>query len=129
MLMHALDVIMSGQQILPACSRGATPAPRATAKVPLAANATNGISAREAQILQQLIGGSSNKAIARDLAISHETVKVHIKALLRKLRARNRTQVALWGIENGFVRSTVLGRIGARAEAIAGQAEALSIVV
>jgi two-component system nitrate/nitrite response regulator NarL len=102
MLMHALDLILSGQRILPPCSHAARLAPQLVPAAPMAATATNGLSAREAQILQLLVVGSSNKAIARDLTISHETVKVHIRALLRKLKARNRTQAALWGLENGF---------------------------
>jgi two-component system nitrate/nitrite response regulator NarL len=102
MLTHAIDLILSGQRILPPCSHAAKPATHLVATAPTGAAATNGLSAREAQILRLLVAGSSNKAIARDLAISHETVKVHIRALLRKLKARNRTQAALWGLENGF---------------------------
>jgi two-component system, NarL family, nitrate/nitrite response regulator NarL len=102
MLMHALDLILSGQCILPPCSHAAAPAVQIVPAAPMRATATNGLSAREAQILQLLVSGSSNKAIARDLTISHETVKVHIRALLRKLKARNRTQAALWGLANGF---------------------------
>ena len=40
--------------------------------------------------------------IARELAISEATVKVHLKALLRKLKACNSTQAAIWAIENGY---------------------------
>jgi two-component system nitrate/nitrite response regulator NarL len=102
MLMHALDLILSGQRVLPPCSRTVSPAAHLVPEVPTSATATSGLSAREAQILQLLVVGSSNKAIARDLTISHETVKVHIRAVLRKLKARNRTQAALWGLANGF---------------------------
>jgi two-component system, NarL family, nitrate/nitrite response regulator NarL len=102
MLMHALDLILSGQRILPPCSHAAKPVAELVPAPPNAATATMGLSAREAQILRLLVAGASNKAIARDLTISHETVKVHIRALLRKLKARNRTQAALWGLENGF---------------------------
>jgi two-component system, NarL family, nitrate/nitrite response regulator NarL len=107
MLMHALDLVLSGQRILPPCLPAARSERCGTPEVPSVASAPNGLSAREAQILQQLVKGSSNKAIARDLDISHETVKVHIRALLRKLEARNRTQAALWGIEHAFDQSTV----------------------
>jgi two-component system, NarL family, nitrate/nitrite response regulator NarL len=100
-LMHALDLIVSGQRILPRRCHAATLGARPTQEAPVGATATTGLSAREAQILQLLRVGSSNKAIARDLALSHETVKVHMKALLRKLNARNRTQAALWGLKNG----------------------------
>jgi two-component system nitrate/nitrite response regulator NarL len=101
-LIHALGFIMSGQRIFPLGSHAATLGAHPTQEAPIAAKATNGLSARDAQILQLLISGSSNKAIAHDLAISHETVKIHIRALLRKLNAQNRTQAALWAHQNGF---------------------------
>jgi len=44
--------------------------------------------------------GSSNKAIAYKMAITEATVKVHIKSILRKIRARNRTQAAIWAVTN-----------------------------
>ncbi len=58
------------------------------------------LSERESQILQYLVGGSSNKAIARELTISEATVKVHVKGLLRKVRVTNRTQAAIWAINH-----------------------------
>ena len=63
---------------------------------------TQKLSNRESDILRCLIDGSSNKAIARRLAITESTVKVHMKSLLRKLNAANRTQAAIWGMEAGF---------------------------
>jgi two-component system, NarL family, nitrate/nitrite response regulator NarL len=60
------------------------------------------LSNRERLIMQRLISGNSNKAIARDLVITEATVKVHIKAILRKLRLRNRTQAAIWAREHLF---------------------------
>src|SRR5690606_22121269 len=55
-----------------------------------------GLSARELQVLRSLGEGKSNKEIARQLDISDETVKVHVIAILRKLRLKNRTKTALW---------------------------------
>jgi two-component system nitrate/nitrite response regulator NarL len=128
MLLHALDLIMSGTQILPPCSRAERRPQRVTSLIPIAANAPIGLSTAEAQILQQFLGGSSSKAIARDLAISGETVKVHLRAILGKLKARNRTEAALWSIEHGFDRSTIPGQFGVRSwEAMAGQADALNV--
>jgi DNA-binding NarL/FixJ family response regulator len=54
------------------------------------------LSPRETQILKLIRDGLPNKAIARNLALSEQTVKVHIKSLLRKLDAGNRTQAAVW---------------------------------
>lgn len=58
------------------------------------------LSSREHQIVQCLINGLTNKAIARDLDISEATVKVHVKALLRKTRLANRTQAAIWALSH-----------------------------
>ncbi len=60
-----------------------------------AARMRSGLSERESEILRGLVAGQSNKAIARDLHISEATVKVHVKALLRKMQVTNRTQAAI----------------------------------
>ena len=54
------------------------------------------LSRREMVILRTLTEGASNKIIARKLVITESTVKVHMKAILRKLRLQNRTQAAIW---------------------------------
>jgi two-component system nitrate/nitrite response regulator NarL len=59
------------------------------------------LSARERSILNCLIEGDSNKAIGRKINIAEATVKVHVKAILRKIRVRNRTQAAIWAIGKG----------------------------
>jgi two-component system nitrate/nitrite response regulator NarL len=58
------------------------------------------LSRRETLILRMLMQGSSNKVIARNLVITESTVKVHMKAILRKLRLQNRTQAAIWARNN-----------------------------
>ncbi|MGY4478414.1 LuxR C-terminal-related transcriptional regulator [Bradyrhizobium sp. USDA 3364] len=58
------------------------------------------LSPREISILQCLIEGDSNKCIARKINIAEATVKVHIKAILRKIRVQNRTQAAIWGLNH-----------------------------
>jgi two-component system nitrate/nitrite response regulator NarL len=59
-------------------------------------SSAGGLSRREILILRTLMDGASNKVIARKLVITESTVKVHMKAILRKLRLKNRTQAALW---------------------------------
>ena len=49
-------------------------------------------------MLERLIEGDSNKCIARKIDIAEATVKVHVKAILRKIRVQNRTQAAIWGM-------------------------------
>jgi two-component system nitrate/nitrite response regulator NarL len=56
------------------------------------------LSTRQQSILRCLIQGDSNKSIARKLAISEATAKVHVKSILRKIRVHNRTQAAIWAI-------------------------------
>ena len=58
------------------------------------------LSTREKTILRFLIEGDSNKGIARKMDIAEATVKVHVKAILRKIRVQNRTQAAIWGMSN-----------------------------
>jgi two-component system nitrate/nitrite response regulator NarL len=58
------------------------------------------LSKREKLILRCLIEGGSNKCIAREINITEATVKVHVKAILRKIRVQNRTQAAIWGMNN-----------------------------
>ena len=58
------------------------------------------LSTREKLILRCLIEGYSNKCIARKINIAEATVKVHVKAILRKIRVHNRTQAAIWGMNN-----------------------------
>ncbi|WP_439370928.1 LuxR C-terminal-related transcriptional regulator [Bradyrhizobium sp. DASA03120] len=58
------------------------------------------LSPREQAILSCLVEGNSNKCIARKIDIADATVKVHVKAILRKIGVQNRTQAAIWGMNN-----------------------------
>src|SRR6185312_3176063 len=59
------------------------------------------LSPREKSILRCLIEGDSNKCIARKIGIADATVKVHVKAILRKIQVQNRTQAATWAMNHG----------------------------
>lgn len=61
----------------------------------------SGLSDREMGILEGLMLGESNKTIARRFQIAEATVKVHVKAILRKVRVKNRTQAAMWAMQKG----------------------------
>jgi two-component system, NarL family, nitrate/nitrite response regulator NarL len=65
------------------------------------------LSPREQQILAFLAQGEPNKMIARQCNITESTVKVHLKAILRKIDAHNRTQAAVWAVANGY-RCTII---------------------
>ena len=62
---------------------------------------------RETEILGLLAEGQSNKAIARNLGISDGTVKLHVKAILRKLEVHSRVEAAVMAVEHGFSKNTV----------------------
>lgn len=57
------------------------------------------LSQREHQVVLGVLAGKSNKEIARALGITETTIKVHMKSVLRKIGAENRTQVALWAVD------------------------------
>ncbi len=57
---------------------------------------------RETEILGQLAEGHSNKIIARNLGISDGTVKLHVKAILRKLNMHSRVEAAVFAVEQGL---------------------------
>lgn len=59
---------------------------------------------RETEILGLLAEGQSNKAIARNLGISDGTVKLHVKAILRKLNVHSRVEAAVMAVEKGLSR-------------------------
>jgi len=56
---------------------------------------------REGEILSLLAEGQSNKVIARNLGISDGTVKLHVKAILRKLSVHSRVEAAVMAVEHG----------------------------
>ncbi len=57
---------------------------------------------REREILSLLAEGQSNKVIARNLGISDGTVKLHVKAILRKLSIHSRVEAAVIAVEQGL---------------------------
>jgi two-component system nitrate/nitrite response regulator NarL len=66
------------------------------------------LSPREFDVLCCLMAGYSNKVIARQLDVCEATVKVHVKAILRKLNVRNRTQAAIWANSRGITESCMV---------------------
>lgn len=66
------------------------------------------LSPREQDVLCCLMAGYPNKSIARQLEVCEATVKVHVKAILRKLKVRNRTQAAIWASSNGITETRMV---------------------
>ncbi|MEW6450500.1 MAG: response regulator transcription factor [Pseudomonadota bacterium] len=108
-LIQTLDLVLEGEIILPAavahdvltCTQHESERNTGGGSDPSGSTDRVGrLSSREVDILKRLVHGDSNKQISRQLDISETTVKVHVKAILRKIRVCNRTQAAIWGIDN-----------------------------
>jgi two-component system nitrate/nitrite response regulator NarL len=97
-LLQSLELVMMGEKVFPTNLA----AMLLDMNVIAPQHSVRGLSPREQEILQALVTGSSNKLIAIKLGITEATVKVHLKTLLRKIDVNNRTQAAIWAMNNGF---------------------------
>jgi len=109
-LLKCLDLVLFGGVVLfPDATSNLTEAPKKpepeTAEIaaeglpgPQLDKTAQHLSQREREILGCIAHGDSNKVIGRHLDIAEATVKVHVKAILRKINARNRTQAAIWAM-------------------------------
>ena len=61
------------------------------------------LTVREVEVLQQVAGGCRNRDIAEKLFITEETVKVHVKHIMEKLGASDRTQAVAIGVRRGII--------------------------
>jgi DNA-binding NarL/FixJ family response regulator len=61
------------------------------------------LTAREVEILKRVAAGSANKAIASQLGISEDTVKAHMKNVLAKLDANDRTHAVTIALKRGII--------------------------
>ncbi|MGG5887530.1 response regulator transcription factor [Falsiroseomonas sp. HC035] len=117
-LTKAIEVVLLGERVVSGACREPKIAAHQFAAEPQAGSAfqlrqpsprETQLSPREMQVLCHLSGGNSNKLIARQIGISEATVKAHMKAILRKLSARNRTEAAVWAKSHGLA---VNGHVG-----------------
>jgi two-component system nitrate/nitrite response regulator NarL len=110
-LITSLELVMLGESMLPGTavrsildSMALSTEPEAESKVPdepkVFDPGARSLSSHEAEILSSLMEGNSNKLIARKLHVTEATVKVHVKAVLRKIGVANRTQAAMWAIDH-----------------------------
>ena len=110
-LIHSLKLAMLGQKIMPtdmavALINGAAGVQPVDGK----GIESYGLSDRELEILRCLVNGDANKVIANRLEITEATVKVHMKSLLRKIKAGNRTQAAIWALNHGLAPGLPFGQ-------------------
>jgi two-component system nitrate/nitrite response regulator NarL len=99
-LLHALKLILLGEKVFPKKLIGRL-IERGVQCSASEGFEASGLSQREGEILTWLARGAPNKEIARQLDITEATVKVHLKAILRKIGACNRTQAAIWALSHG----------------------------
>jgi DNA-binding NarL/FixJ family response regulator len=100
----AIHLVRAGGTYIPATSlmswRKASTEP-----LPLADGQIGGFTSRQATVLRALRQGKANKRIAYELNMREGTVKVHVRNIMKKLKARNRTEVAyktneIFGLEH-----------------------------
>jgi two-component system, NarL family, nitrate/nitrite response regulator NarL len=106
-LITSLELVMLGAAMVPVALIGAMLSEQPSSSAPPSQSAGNvpslssdlsmhKLSPREAEILRCLMQGDANKVIARKCDVTEATIKVHVKAILRKIGASNRTQAAMW---------------------------------
>jgi DNA-binding NarL/FixJ family response regulator len=93
----AIRFVAKGGTYIPACVLTASPAPQPASPTRPVDGDGNPITfpPRQLQVLERLRQGKQNKIIAYELGMCESTVKVHIRIIMQKLKARNRTQVVL----------------------------------
>ncbi len=102
-LMESIMLVALGEKVFPSqlANNLTTCMPTAETRDWKASAASVGLSDREIEILESIMVGMANKVIARQFSICEATVKVHVKAILRKLAVGNRTQAATWAVKHG----------------------------
>ena len=60
------------------------------------------LTSRELEILQLVLAGKTNKAIASEVDISEKTVEFHLDNIYTKIGVRTRTMAGIWAIQNGM---------------------------
>ncbi|GGC60263.1 response regulator transcription factor [Chelatococcus reniformis] len=93
MTVKVLDLVRAGGTFIPASTLSAVAT--AVDAAPRASELAKLLSPRQLAVARAMRKGLPNKLIAYELAMCESTVKVHVRTIMRKLKARNRTEVAL----------------------------------
>ena len=102
-LMESLRLLVLGEKVFPTIVSAWITEDTKRAPEPCSPSAeSRRLTPREIEILRYVASGEANKVIAVRLGISDATVKLHLRKLLRKLGTANRTQAAIWAMNNGF---------------------------
>ena len=100
---EALRLVRAGGVFVPAASLIAPPQAVSSAHSNQRSRKSSGLTARQAAVLEAVAKGKANKVIASELSMRESTVKVHVRRIMKKLSAKNRTEAALManGLLNG----------------------------
>lgn len=63
----------------------------------------NKLSKREREVLKEMVKGKTNKEIAAHLFVSEKTIKTHVSHIFNKLQVSDRTQAAIYAMENNLI--------------------------
>jgi DNA-binding NarL/FixJ family response regulator len=89
---EVLRLVRAGGVFMPAIGLGSSPTKRESGTSPTPGE--HHFTPRQLAVLHHLRQGKANKIIAHELAMSESTVKVHVRNIMKKMKATNRTQVA-----------------------------------
>lgn len=97
----ALSLVVGGGSYVPAdvLRVPASEVPDSTSPT----RALDGLTPREQQVLVRLAAGAPNKEIGRDLGVAEVTVKLHVRQILKKIGARNRSEAAAIAARAGLI--------------------------
>lgn len=104
---NAIRLMLSGQRYIPDevldAMQGKQMEIFDTCKASPLSSSLQRLTGREREVLGLLIEGHPNKLIGRALGVQEVTVKLHIRKLLRKLGAANRTQAVTFALQAGWI--------------------------
>ncbi len=103
LLTQAIHAAADGEALIAPSVTARLLAAFAGAQVSRPAQPVEPLTAREEDVLLAVAQGCTNNEIAAELFITQSTVKAHLAAVMRKLGARNRVEVAMWAHETGRV--------------------------
>ncbi len=98
-LVGYVNLVLLGEIVV---HRSVSLAPVVTRARPSVSATAARLSEREIDIVHHVANGQSNKEIALMFGIMDGTVKIHVRNVQRKLQLKNRTQIAVWAVENGM---------------------------
>jgi DNA-binding NarL/FixJ family response regulator len=98
-MVSALNLVFAGGVYVPP---EILDSPQPTGTDPRASPADLGLTERQIDVLALMMQGKSNKAICRTLALAEPTVKNHVTAILKALKASNRTEAVIAATARGW---------------------------